>query len=461
MQRKAPLTKQNYKWLVETYSADPVAFVKDILCFKSVDPWQEWLLNESLTFGKGGKKLAVAAAHSVGKTLITSAMALHRLLCFPESHIIVTSATYAQLKSAFAGTLGKLIDQSLITDWFDVQAESITVKGLSRNWIKLQAWSISRPESFAGIHCDSPMLIADEASAIDYSIFQSWDGNQMHPNSLLVLLGNPLHRTGELYDAFHGKKQFFKTAHVSALDSSFISNDWIEEMKATYGEDSDVFRVRVKGEFPLQDTAVFINESNIKAAVNRQVVVQPREPIVAGIDIGQFRDQSVMCVRQGNKLLSIKKWNTRDTMIVAQEIQQEIIKHNVILACIDGNGVGSGVADRLNQLCPGKVFRFKFANLPETEKQYSNTRSKYWGEAKRWLEYGSIPNDKDLISEGSSLMYAYDKHGRYQLESKELAAKRGVGSPDVFDSFAYSFAAKPDITQQAPVKDNRINFTLF
>jgi hypothetical protein len=283
----------------------------------------------------------------------------------------------------------------------------------------------------------------------------------MHPNSLLVLLGNPLHRTGELYDAFHGKKQFFKTAHVSALDSSFISADWIEEMKATYGEDSDVFRVRVKGEFPLQDTAVFINESNIKAAVNRQVVVQPREHIVAGIDIGQFRDQSVMCVRQGNKLISIKKWNTRDTMIVAQEIQQEIIKHNVVLACIDGNGVGSGVADRLNQLCPGKVFRFKFANLPETEKQYSNTRSKYWGEAKRWLEYGSIPNDKDLISEGSSLMYSYDKYGRYQLESKELAAKRGVGSPDVFDSFAYSFAAKPDITQQAPVKDNRINFTLF
>ena len=459
--KQAPLTAKNLAWLVEKYSDDPCGFALEILQFPRLDAWQQWFLTASLTYGKGGKKLAIASAHSTGKTLCSGAVSLHRLLCFPQSHTLITSATESQLKAAFVGTINRIIEGSIIKDWFDVQAESVTVKGIPDSWIRFQAWSLNKRESFAGIHCTSPMLIADEASAIATEIFESWDGNMMHPNSLLVMLGNPLHRHGNLFDAFHGRKQFFETAHVSAKDSSFISDAWVEEMKAQYGEDSDVYRVRVLGLFPQADGGTFINDALLRKAVDRAVVAQHNEPKVAGIDIGQFKDQSVMTIRQGNKVLAIRKWNTRDSMIVAQEIHQEIVKHNVVLACIDGNGVGSGAADRLNQLCPGKVMRFKFANLPETEKQYSNTRSKYWGEAKKWLEYGSIPNDKDLINEGSSLLYSYDKYGRYQLESKELAAKRGVGSPDVFDSLAYSFAAKPDICGQNLKFDNNVSFNLF
>lgn len=449
MPSKVAFTAENLEYLVKRYSDDIALFAQEILGIKKLDEWQRWYCNATLTKGKGGKKVAIASCHSSGKTMFSSVIALHRLLCYPESHIIITSATASQLKAAFHGTLQKIVDNSIITNWFDVQAETVKLKGVADSWIRLQPWSVSRPEAFAGIHCASPCFIADESSAIDELIFQSWDGNMMHPNSLLVLLGNPIHRRGELYNAFHDKKDFFETAFVSAYDSSFISKQWIEEMKATYGEDSDVFRVRVLGEFPKIDTDTFIPEALLRSAVNRAVLPQTSMPVVAGIDIGQFRDQSSMCIRQGNKVLAILKWNSRDLMVVAENIHRAIIQYNVRLACIDGNGIGSGVADRLQQLCPEKTFRFKFQNYPTTERMWFNSRTKYWGMVKKWLETGSIPEDKDLLKEGPSLLYTYDKYGRFQLESKELAARRGVDSPDIFDSLAYSFAANPDMSIRA------------
>ena len=148
-------------------------------------------------------------------------------------------------------------------------------------------------------------------------------------------------------------------------------------------------------------------------------------------------------------------------MFVAQELYQLLVSHNVHSVCIDGNGVGSGVADRLAILLPDKIHRFKFSNLPDTERQYFNTRSRAWGRAKKWLAMGSIPDDKDFIADGSSLLYNYDKIGRYQLESKELAQKRGVGSPDAFDAFAYSLEIDAEKPQEKDRFDDVVDFNLF
>jgi hypothetical protein len=111
------------------------------------------------------------------------------------------------------------------------------------------------------------------------------------------------------------------------------------------------------------------------------------------------------------------------------------------------------VADRLAQLSPEKVLRFKFQNFPATERNYVNSRTKAWGLAKKWLETGSIPDNKDLLREGPSLLFSYDKFGRMALESKELAAKRGVHSPDVFDAFCYSFMANHDPSSYVQTQD--------
>lgn len=451
-----PLTPENVAYLVSRYGDDPIGFAMDICGVKTLDKWQRWYLEAVQTNGQGGKQIAIASCHSSGKTYLSSIIAIHRLVCYPESRVIITSATEAQLMTAFSGSLAKVIEHSLISEWFDVLAKSIRIKGVENAAILLQAWSVHRPESFAGVHpTEYPeggvCLIADEASAIDPVIFESWDGNMMHPNSCLILLGNPLHRRGKLFDAFHSQKDFFMTAQVSALDSSFISNDWIEKMKAQYGEDSDVYRVRVLGQFPLSDSDTFIPDKLLREAVDRKVEVHKAEPIIGGLDVGAKRDKSVLTLRQGAKVIAIIKWRQPDTMIVAGNVAAAVRKYNVRGVICDANGVGTGLYNRLCELIPNKVFAVEFKNFDQYEQEYYNTRTKYWGEARKWLKYGSIPNDADLLAEGPSLLYTRDDKGRYQLESKKLASKRlsvDWHSPDVFDSFAYTFAYHFDALEE-------------
>lgn len=434
-----PLNAENLEYLVSKYSNDLEGFALDICGFERLDEWQQWLLR-SVT-DKTIKKIAVASCHSSGKTLLSSVIAVHRLVCYPEGRVMITSATESQLKSAFGTTIQGIIEKSLIKDWFNVSAEMITLKGVNNAWIKLRAWSANRPESFAGLHCLSPMFIMDEASGIDSVIFEAIEGSMMHPFSKLLLLGNPLHRRGELFDAFNKKREFFHTAHVSAYDSTFISKEWIEEMENIYGKDSDVFKVRVKGEFPSADIDAFIPEPLIRAAVDREVHVNAMDDTVAGLDVGKFHDSSVLVVRKGHKVTKIKEYRTRDLMMLSELVNVDIIENGIERIAVDANGIGSGVADRLRQMHQGKVFDVSLGNLsPDMDKEYYNGRAKCWGKAKKWLNYGSIPNSRELIEEGSSLLYSYDIHGRFQLERKKDAVKRGIHSPDHFDAFAYTFA---------------------
>jgi hypothetical protein len=56
----------------------------------------------------------------------------------------------------------------------------------------------------------------------------------------------------------------------------------------------------------------------------------------------------------------------------------------------------------------------------------------------------SIPNNSDLIAQLSQPLYKTSSNGKILIESKADMAKRGVKSPDYFDSLAYAFAPPPE-----------------
>jgi hypothetical protein len=464
--KQAALNKQNLEFLIKRYANDIEGFAIDLFGFKKFDEWQQWL-NTAL-LDRAQTKIAIAAAHSVGKTMEACIASLHRLLCFPEARILITSATEGQLKAAFVTTLHGMIERSVIKDWFDVTTEQIVVKGLTGSWIRLRAWSEHRPEAFAGVHCMSPLFIFDEASGISPKIYEAVQGSLMHPNSKLLLLGNPLHRKGELWDAFHSKRGSYTVAHVSALDSSFISQKWIDEMRDTYGEDSDIYRVRVLGKFPKQDVDGFINEDVIAACSDRSVSIPHAEPILGGLDIGKYRDASVLYLRQGKKVTYRETFRTRNTLTVAELVHKIIVDKKVFMVAVDANGLGTGCYERLEQLAPDNVMRVDLSNLGIiNDKEFYNKRARLWGRAKKWMNYGSIPDEyiDVLKKQGSSLLFSYDKHGRILLESKKEAAARGIGSPDDFDAFAYTFAPVIPVMSSLDVQGveqyNDINVTWY
>ena len=122
-------------------------------------------------------------------------------------------------------------------------------------------------------------------------------------------------------------------------------------MSQRYGEESNAFRVRVLGSF-LRVTMTLQSVRLVEAAQNREVEVLEDEPIIWGLDVARFGSaKSVLCKRQGRKILALTSWKNLDLMRLAGAIVAEYESLHPRLQpqriCIDSIGVGGGVCDRL------------------------------------------------------------------------------------------------------------------
>ena len=73
----------------------------------------------------------------------------------------------------------------------------------------------------------------------------------------------------------------------SCADSPLVSDEFIEEMKLRYGEDSNAFRIRVLGEFPQADDDTIIPYHLVENALHRDVEGDEDLPSVWGLDVSR------------------------------------------------------------------------------------------------------------------------------------------------------------------------------
>jgi len=84
---QAALTPENLQTLIMRYKHDIALFGIEVLGFERFDPWQLELFKAILDPKQ--KKIAIAAAHSVGKTLTACVIVLHRVLCYYEARSLL------------------------------------------------------------------------------------------------------------------------------------------------------------------------------------------------------------------------------------------------------------------------------------------------------------------------------------------------------------------------------------
>jgi hypothetical protein len=195
-----------------------------------------------------------------------------------------------------------------------VEAEDVhDVRGSDRAGGQALAWSADNPEAFAGTHETHVLGVFDEASAIDRSIFNVFAGAMTTPGARWLLLGNSTQNEGYFYDAVHGKLKARKPGDlqrgmwnsfvIPSTASPFVDPNWVEDMRAQHGEDSDEFRVRVLGLPPRVDAQQYIPREFVLKAMDRTVDMFSRWPLVLGCDVGRG-DRSVMIPRRGRKVLN-------------------------------------------------------------------------------------------------------------------------------------------------------------
>lgn len=235
---------------------------------------------------------------------------------------------------------------------------------------------------------------------------------------------------------------------VSCEDSPRVSKEYISEMEKRYERSSNVFRVRILGEFPLSDSDTVIGLDLVEGAQERDVALQENEPILYGVDVARYGDDaSAVCIRQGNQVLAdCKLWRKLDLMQTTGRVMEMIDAGRaagkpVDSVMVDSIGLGSAVVDRMAEL-GAPVVGINVSEAPSMGSSYLNLRAELWFKAREWLQGRDVrlPKDEKLAGELVLPKYQYGSNGKIRIESKEAMKQRAGISPDCADAFCLTFA---------------------
>lgn len=390
-----------------------------------------------------GSHTAARSGHGTGKSASLAWLILWALDTLDEVKVPVTAPSASGLRDTIWPEIGKwarALPSSRIRR-IEVQSERAVVVGREDLCFAVARTARKEnPDALQGFHAKNLLFLVDEAPGVPEEIYLVAEGALSTPGARVVLTGNPTRITGYFHNAFHRDAAHWTLLHFDGRKSPLVSPDYCRSMAERYGEDSDIFKVRVAGDFPSADVAQFIPGDLVDAAMKRvyhqaDLVGQPK---VLGVDVARFGDdRSVILRRHGQAVTKIQKLNGVDTMTLAAHVAQQAQEWEPDALFVDSVGIGAGVVDRLRQL--GYRVIESNGGSAAREKTCGNLRAQMWTDMKEWLKAGSLPNDCELKSDLVGLEYFFDAKGRLMLEKKEDMKKRGLNSPDIADALAMTF----------------------
>jgi phage terminase large subunit len=434
-----------FEEFVAAYGNDPVLFVEEMLGAQPFDYQAEFLRALLVE-----RKMSVKSGHGTGKSTTASwAMLWFMLLRYP-CKVVVTAPTSSQLFDAMFAELKRWINElpKELQQLLNVKSDRVElVSAPAEAFISCRTARAETPEALAGVHSDNVLLIIDEASGVPEQVYEAAAGSMSGHNATTLMLSNPTRSSGTFFESHNRMASSWWTRTWSCKDSPLVSHEFVDEMELRYGPESNAYRVRVLGEFPLSDDNTIIPYHLVEAAQNRDVVVSDEATVVWGLDVARFgSDATALCKRQGPIVTELRSWRGLDLMqttgrIVAEYEALAPSKRPAEIL-VDSIGVGSGVVDRLQEL--GLPVRgVNVAESPSMGDTYMNLRSELWFKCKAWLEDRSckLPKDDQLIAELTAIRYSFTSSGKMKAESKDEMRKRGLGSPDLADALCLTMAS--------------------
>ena len=440
---------------------DPERFVETMFDWnepelkgKSIELWQRQILkmvHDGLPLGKA-IRIAVASGHGVGKTALVSWIVLWAMSTCRDCRGILTASNEAQLATRNRAELRKWFRLFRGRAFFELTATALISADPAheQTWrLDLLPWNEHRPESFAGLHNQGRriVVIMDEASVIPPIIWATLEPvmTDVHTEIVWAVFGNPLHNTGPFRECFGRFAHRWQRLQVDARTVSIADKAQIAEWAQDHAEDSYFFMTRVRGEFPNASALQFIPSDLVEAAMEREIVRQPSDPLVVGVDVARFGDDSsVIYPRRGLDARSILPlvFQGISTDRLEDQILQFCSQNRVEVIFIDGGGVGAGVVDHLLNRHNLPVEDIQFGGRANRNDQirYANRRAELWGNLRENLKYLSIPNSSELRAQLVGPEFDYNLRGEIQLEKKSDIKKRGLASPDLADALALTFA---------------------
>lgn len=419
--------------------------------------------------GALGAYLAGAATgHGTGKSTLVCWVLIWAMSVWVDPQIIVTANTKGQLSSTTWRELAKWHGLAVNSEWFTWTGTRLIHKGRSStHYAEAIPWSKENAQAFAGKHGRRLLLIFDEASTVDDEIWTVAEGAMTTRGAVWLVFGNPTKNTGRFRECFRQFRARWRMWQVdSRLTKAATNKAQIAQWLDDYGEDSDFFRVRVRGMFPRASTSQFIPQDLVDngqrefrrrfgsvlherlklmgpgSFADYQVDTNPYAPKIFGLDVARKEDdQSVLGMRVGSVFMALEKWRGQNTPQLTARVADWISAERPDVVFIDAVGVGAGVADLLEEL-GFPIERVHSGMTALDTRRYNNRRTECWGNLKEWLRAGGAVDHLDTELSLDLIAPEYGYAGRLekeQLETKEDMRSRGLPSTDTADALAYTF----------------------
>lgn len=258
--------------------------------------------------------------------------------------------------------------------------------------------------------------------------------------------------------------------HVTAFDcEGHISANYVKQMKRDLigGEHGSAYKSQVLAEFGSGDEQVVIPYTYIWQANHQKEEVWVREEFnKAGLDLSDGGDETVLVVRNGNKVLKVipfKMDNTQDTIAYLSELFDEWnLKSLESKIFADCGGIGKPMLDQLKRMGWNNIHYIDNRHASKYPKTFKGLFSEMWFSFRKYCENREIILSGDDLSNRqlSTRQYKIIADGRHWLIPKAEAKAKGQTSPDRADAHILAFADYKMIWKEPVLDEEKRPFKL-
>lgn len=211
-----------------------------------------------------GGRTTIAAGGGVGTHTAIAAVAILRVILFRYSRVVLVRPTTGASDAAYVRRCmethwKKLLDKH---KWLDIYFKHTDTAFHERTsdtaWgMVVKSSRMGSEESLAGECGREHLTIVLHAAAVSDKAFSIITSGLTEPENALLMLSMPSREEGYFYDSHHQLNKvnggIFTSLILNAEDSPLVSSEFIEAKRQEYGgPDSDEYRMKVQGRFPLK-----------------------------------------------------------------------------------------------------------------------------------------------------------------------------------------------------------------
>jgi len=421
-------------------------------------------------------RTTVKSAFGCGKSFVAARICLWWFFSYPDAIVICTAPTYklcaailfreiySQFKEIPFPTGVKIYETLMLKD--PLEPDHFIMGYTSEK--KSQA-DESLGSRFQGLHSKHLLLCLDEAAGLDDSVFEGALTMCTNPESRILAIGNAISMDGYFYNTFLSgppdSSNGWNKLSISALQTPNVlagkvvnpnlpSKEWVEFMKAEYGEESPEYLAKVLSVFPEASKDILFSHKSVDNAMNRDAKdIDPeklegfKDICVLGVDpSGEGQDYTTAYLLKDVECKQIVYQQRISNEALVAKLDETIRENKVTSTAVDADGgYGSACIQSLKKL-GHKVVPYHSAGAAMQWNRFADKRTECAFAFKSRLEEKTIclSKDDDLkrqISKVKTEMVLKSGQGVNKLKPKsdEKLLLNGH-SPDKLDAILIAFS---------------------